>query len=71
MATALINGGPDYLVELDTGATVDGFELGDAVRGVLDNPDYVLNGTTDFAANGQQTKLRRRARAVLLCANTC
>jgi len=49
MATALINGGPDYLIELDTGAIVDGFELDDATRGVLNNPDYVLNGTTDFA----------------------
>ena len=49
MATALINGGPDYLVELDTGAIVDGFELDDAVRGVLDNPDFVLDGSTVFA----------------------
>ena len=49
MATALLNGGPDYLVELDTGAIVDGFELDDATRGVLDNPDYVLDGTTEFA----------------------
>jgi len=49
MATALLNGGPDYLIELDTGAIVDGFELDDAVRGVLNNPDYVLDGTTDFA----------------------
>ena len=49
MATALKNGGPDYLIELDTGAIVDGFELDDAVRGVLNNPDYVLNGFTEFA----------------------
>ena len=49
MATALINGGPDYLIELDTGAVVDGFELDDAIRGVLNNPDYVLDGTTEFA----------------------
>jgi len=49
MATALINGGPDYLIELDTGAIVDGFELDDAVKGVLNNPDYVLNGFTEFA----------------------
>lgn len=49
MATALLNGGPDYLVELDTGAIVDGFELDDATRGVLNNPDYVLDGTTEFA----------------------
>jgi len=39
MATALINGGPAYLVELDTGAVTNGFELDDAIRGVLDNPD--------------------------------
>jgi len=49
MATTLLNGGPDYLVELDTGAIVDGFELDDPIRGVLNNSDYVLDGTTDFA----------------------
>jgi hypothetical protein len=49
MATALVNGGPDYIIELDTGAILDGFELDDAVQGVLDNPDYVLDGTTEFA----------------------
>ena len=31
MATALLNGGPDYLIELDTGAIIDGFELDDAI----------------------------------------
>jgi hypothetical protein len=49
MATALLNGGPDYIVELDTGAILDGFELDDAIKGVLDNSQYVLNGTTEFA----------------------
>jgi len=49
MATALVNGGPDYLVELDTGAIVNGFELDDPIRGVLDNATYVLDGSTSFA----------------------
>ena len=49
MATALLNGGPDYIIELDTGAILDGFELDDAIKGVLDNSQYVLNGTTEFA----------------------
>jgi hypothetical protein len=49
VATALLNGGPDYIIELDTGAILDGFELDDAIKGVLDNSQYVLNGTTEFA----------------------
>jgi len=49
MATALVNGGPDYIIELDTGAILDGFELDDVIKGVLDNSQYVLNGTTEFA----------------------
>ena len=48
MATALINGGPDYLVELDTGGIVNGFTL-DSKKGKLDNLIYVLDGNTEFA----------------------
>ena len=48
MAVTVPNAGV-ILVELDTGALLDAFELDDAVRGVLDNPVYVLNGTTEFA----------------------
>jgi len=48
MAVTVPNAGV-ILVELDTGALLDAFELDDAVRGVLDNPDYVLDGTTEFA----------------------
>ena len=48
MAVTVPNAG-DILVELDTGAIVDGFELDDAIRGVLNNPDFVLDGTTEFA----------------------
>jgi hypothetical protein len=29
--------------------TVDAFVLDDAVKGVLDNTEYVLDGTTEFA----------------------
>jgi len=49
MATALINGGPDYLVELDTGTIVNGFTLDAPKKGKLDNDTFVLDGTTDFA----------------------
>ena len=48
MAVTVPNAG-DILVELDTGAIIDGFELDDAIRGVLNNPDFVLDGTTEFA----------------------
>ena len=48
MATAVVGSG-DYLLEIDTGQIDDAFILDDAVRGVLNNPDYVLDGTTTFA----------------------
>ena len=39
----------DYALRIDTGFIQDGFTLDDAVKGVLDNTQYVLDGTTDFA----------------------
>ncbi len=48
MATAVVGSG-DYLLEIDTGQIDDAFILDDAVRGVLNNSDYVLDGTTTFA----------------------
>ncbi len=48
MATAVVGSG-DYLLEIDTGQIDDAFILNDAVAGVLNNPDYVLDGTTTFA----------------------
>ena len=48
MATSVVQSG-DYLLELDTGFQVDGFVLDDALKGVLNNTDYVLDGTTQFA----------------------
>jgi len=38
-----------YTLELDTGFQVDAFVLDDSLKGVLDNTDYVLDGTTQFA----------------------
>ena len=39
----------DYTVELDTGFLQDAFLLDDATAGVLNNTEYVLDGTTQFA----------------------
>jgi hypothetical protein len=38
-----------YLLELDTGFQVDAFVLDNSVKGVLNNTEYVLDGTTQFA----------------------
>lgn len=48
MAAAVVQSG-SYLLELDTGFPVDGFTLDDSLRGVLNNTEYVLDGTTQFA----------------------
>lgn len=47
MAETILNCGT-YTVELDFGASTNAFILDDAVAGVLDSPDYFLDGTTDF-----------------------
>jgi hypothetical protein len=39
----------NYDLQIATGFQVDAFVLDDAVRGVLNNTDYVLDGTTEFA----------------------
>lgn len=39
----------DYALLIDTGFIQDGFTLDDPVQGVLNNTQYVLDGTTDFA----------------------
>jgi hypothetical protein len=48
MAAAVVQSG-SYLLELDTGFQVDGFVLDDSLKGVLNNTEYVLDGTTQFA----------------------
>ena len=45
---AVIQSG-DYLLEIDTGFLQDAFILDDSVAGVLNNTEYVLDGTTQFA----------------------
>jgi hypothetical protein len=48
MATSVIQSG-DYELFIDTGFQIDAFVLDDAVKGVLNNTEYVLDGTTEFA----------------------
>jgi len=48
MATSVIASG-DYELFIDTGFFLDAFTLNDPVKGVLNNTQYVLDGTTEFA----------------------
>jgi hypothetical protein len=45
---AVVNSG-NYDLQIATGFQVDAFVLDDTVKGVLDNTEYVLDGTTEFA----------------------
>ena len=49
MAGTAIVGAGNYTLEIDTGFIQDAFILDDAVAGVLDNTQYVLDGTTNYA----------------------
>jgi hypothetical protein len=60
MAGVAVVGSGNYELFIDTGFIQDGFILDDATAGVLDNTQYVLDGTTDFAASFR--RLRKRAR---------
>ena len=51
----VVNAG-NYDLQIDAGFVLDGFTLDDAVKGVLDNPDYVLDGTTQFASVIESTQ---------------
>ena len=51
----VVNAG-NYDLQIDTGFVVDGFTLDDALKGILDNPDYVLDGTTQFASVMESTQ---------------
>jgi hypothetical protein len=46
--TAVVDSG-NYDLQIATGFQVDAFVLDDALKGVLDNTEYVLDGTTEFA----------------------
>ena len=49
MAGTAVVGAGNYSLEIDTGFIQDAFLLDDAVQGVLNNTQYVLDGTTNFA----------------------
>ena len=49
MATSIVESG-SYDLLIDTGFIVDGFTLDNTLKGVLDNTEYVLNGTTQYAS---------------------
>jgi hypothetical protein len=49
MATSIVESG-SYDLLIDTGFIVDGFTLDDTLKGVLNNTEYVLNGTTQYAS---------------------
>jgi hypothetical protein len=49
MATTIVQSG-SYDLKIATGFLVDAFTLDDPLKGVLDSPDYVLDGTTEFAS---------------------
>ena len=46
--TAVVDSG-NYDLKIATGFQVDAFVLDDTLKGVLDNTEYVLDGTTEFA----------------------
>lgn len=49
MAVAVIQSG-NYDLQIATGFLLDAFTLNDSTRGVLNNTEYVLDGTTEFAS---------------------
>lgn len=51
----IVNAG-NYDLLIDTGFQVDAFVLDDALKGVLDNTTYVLDGTTEFASVLESTQ---------------
>jgi hypothetical protein len=55
MATSVIASG-NYELFIDTGFFLNAFTLDDATRGVLNNTEYVLDGTTEFAPMLQYAK---------------
>jgi hypothetical protein len=49
MAATIVQSG-SYDLRIATGFLVDAFTLDDPLKGVLDSPDYVLDGSTEFAS---------------------
>lgn len=55
MAAVTIPNAGTYDLLVDVGFLVNGFILDDPVKGVLDSPDYVLDGSTSFASVAEGT----------------
>jgi hypothetical protein len=49
MAATIVQSG-SYDLQIATGFLVNAFTLDDPIKGVLDSPDYVLDGSTEFAS---------------------
>jgi hypothetical protein len=49
MAGVAVVGSGNYELFIDTGFIQDAFVLDDATEGVLNNTEYLLDGTTNFA----------------------
>jgi hypothetical protein len=49
MAATIVQSG-SYDLLIDTGFLVDAFTLDDPLRGILNDPNYVLNGSTQYAS---------------------
>jgi hypothetical protein len=47
--TAVVDSG-NYDLQIATGFQIDAFTLDDPLRGLLNDPEYVLDGTTEFAS---------------------
>jgi hypothetical protein len=64
MAAVTIPNAGTYDLLIDTGFLVDAFTLDNPVRGILDDPNYVLDGTSNFAsvADGTLNVSMRRGR---------
>lgn len=55
MAAVTIPNAGTYDLLVDVGFLVDGFTLDDPVKGLLNSPDYVLDGSTSFASVAEGT----------------
>lgn len=55
MAAVTIPNAGTYDLLVDVGFLIDGFTLDDPVKGLLDSPDYVLDGSTSFASVAEGT----------------
>lgn len=56
MAAVTVTNAGVYDLQIDAGFVVDGFTLDNPLKGILDNTEYVLDGTTNFASIIESTQ---------------